>query len=152
MKDHNGPRLKVLHLCTDQAITQALEQMELTAAQGRILCFLAHSSQPPCPKDIEQTFCLSHPTVSGLLARLEKKEFIRICPDAQDKRCKRIHMLPKGEVCHQRMHQVIQDTEQRMVRGFTPEEKRLLTALLDRAICNMGANVCNLSPKEENKP
>ena len=76
MKKHYGPRLKMLHCCTDQAITSSLAEMELTAAQGHIMGFLAHQKEPPCPRDIEEAFQLSHPTVSGLLSRLEKKEFI----------------------------------------------------------------------------
>ena len=121
MKKHYGPRLRVLHCCTDQAITNALAQMELTAAQGRILGFLAR-----CP------------TVSGLLARLEKKEFIALRSDPDDRRCKRIWILEKGEVCNQHMQKTIEGIEQRLVQDFTREEQALFTGLLDRAITNMG--------------
>lgn len=138
MKKHYGPRLRVLHCCTDQAITNALAQMELTAAQGRILGFLARCPVPPCPKDIEEAFQLSHPTVSGLLARLEKKEFIALRPDPDDRRCKRIWILEKGEACNQHMQKTIEGIEQRLVQDFTPEEQALFTGLLDRAITNMG--------------
>ena len=58
---------------------------------------------------------MSHPTVSGLLSRLEKKEFIVIRPDETDRRCKRIRLLPKGEACHQKMHDVIRETEEKLV-------------------------------------
>ena len=138
MKKHYGPRLRVLHCCTDQAITNALAQMELTAAQGRILGFLARCPAPPCPKDIEEAFQLSHPTVSGLLARLEKKEFIALRSDPDDRRCKRIWILEKGEVCNQHMQKTIEGIEQRLMQDFTREEQALFTGLLDRAITNMG--------------
>ena len=75
---HYGHLVRILHWCTDQSMTNALEAMELTSAQGRIMGFLAHRTQPPCPKDIEEEFRLTHPTVSGLLSRLEKKEFIQL--------------------------------------------------------------------------
>ena len=75
---HYGPRLKILHCSTDQAITNALTEMDLTAAQGHILVFLAHRDTAPCPKDIEEFFHLSHPTVSGLLTRLERKGLQRL--------------------------------------------------------------------------
>ena len=68
--------LRILHWCADQAMTNALATMDLTAAQGHIMAYLDHQKAPPCPKDIEEAFHLSHPTVSGLLARMEKKGFI----------------------------------------------------------------------------
>ena len=147
-----GRLLKILDWCTDQTMTHALEAMELTSAQGRILGFLAHREEPPCPKDIEEEFQLTHPTVSGLLTRLEKKDFIEILPDANDRRCKRIHVRPKGRECMENMHQVIRNNETRLVAGFTEEEQALFADFLKRAIANMGGNPCHRpNHKEENK-
>lgn len=147
LPSHYGHLLRILHWCTDQAMTNALEEMELTAAQGHIMGFLFHQPQPPCPRDIEVEFRLSHPTVSGLLSRLEQKGFIQLRKDPSDRRCKRIYILPKGTQCHETMHQIIRSNEERMVQDFTPEEKELFAALLQRAITNMGHGPCH--PKEE---
>ena len=147
---HLGPRLKMLHFCTDQAMTNALAEMDLTCAQGHILVYLAHQQVAPCPKDIEEVFHLSHPTISGLLSRLEKREFIAIRPDAHDKRCKRIFLLAKGEASLQKMHSVVLDTETRLVQGFTPQEEETFTRLLDRAIENMGGSPFRI-PETEDK-
>lgn len=141
MKKRYGPRFRVLHSCVDQAITAALAQMGLTAAQGHIMGYLSRSPQPPCAHDIEAFFQLSHPTVSGLLSRLEKKEFIALRPDPNDKRCKRIYILPRGEACNQHMHETIDQFENQIVTDFTPEEQALFTSLLDRAITNMGGSL-----------
>lgn len=138
MQKHFGPRLKLLHCRTDQAITCALAEMDLTAAQGHIMGYLSHRSAPPCPRDLEEAFHLSHPTVSGLLSRLEKKEFIQLRPDPNDKRCKRIYILEKGEACNQRIRDAIQVIEHQLIQGFSAEEQAMFTRLLDRAIDNMG--------------
>lgn len=151
MSVHYGHLVRILHWCTDQSMTNALEEMELTASQGHIMGFIAHSKEPPCPRDVEEKFHLSHPTVSGLLARLEKKDFIRLLPDENDRRCKRIHVLPKGRECMENMHQVIRSNEKRLVEGFTEEEQRLFADFLSRAIQNMGASPCRKpTNKEEN--
>ena len=142
--------LRMLNSCTNQSMTNALEEMELTAAQGHIMGFLAHSKTPPCSRDIEEAFHLSHPTVSGLLSRLEKKGFIEFRTDEQDRRCKRIHILPKGKECHETMRQHIQETERRLVEGFSPEEQEKFFAFLERALVNMGAPATNYFHKEEN--
>lgn len=149
LQKHYGHYVRILHWCTDQSMTNALAQMELTAAQGHIMGYLAHRKEPPCPRDIEEEFHLSHPTVSGLLARMERKGFIRLQPDKADRRCKRIHILSKGWECEALMHQTIQENEERIVRGFTAQEKEQFAALLQRAIDNMGGGPCRQKHEEE---
>ena len=149
MPKHYGHMLRVLHWCTDQTMTGALAQMDLTAAQGHIMGYLAHSPNPPCSRDIEEAFQLSHPTVSGLLSRLEKKGFIEFRPDEKDRRCKRIHMLPKGQACIELMHRTIRENEERIVQGFSDAEKAQFASLLERAISNMGGSPCQRNQKEE---
>ena len=140
LEANNGFLIRILHWCTHQAMDNALEKMELTAAQGHIMAYLAHAEQPPCPRDLEAEFHLTHPTVSGLLSRLEQKGFIELRSDAKDRRCKRIYVLEKGVQCHELMHATIQENEQRMVSDFTAEEKEVFSLLLKRAIRNMGAD------------
>ena len=70
---HYGYLLKVLSGCMKASMDNALASMDLTSAQG------AHHGLPRTAvsaallPDIEETFHLSHPTVSGLLSRLEKE-------------------------------------------------------------------------------
>lgn len=130
-------------------MTGALASMDLTAAQGHIMGFIAHAGCPPCSRDIEEAFQLSHPTVSGLLSRLEKKGFVEFRPDEHDRRCKRIYILPKGRQCNEMMHNTILENERRMVRDFTEEEKAQFAGLLERAIANMGGGPEKRNHKEE---
>ena len=146
---HYGHLARILHWCARQSMGNALEKMELTAAQGRIMGFLAHTQSPPCPRDLEEEFQLSHPTVSGLLSRLEQKGFIELRTDPDDRRCKRIYVLPKGRECQELMHNTIMENEKRIVQGFTPEEQEQFAQLLQRAITNMGGSPCHRRHKEE---
>ena len=139
----------MLHSATDQAMTNALASMELTAAQGHIMGFITHRETAPCARDIEEKFHLSHPTVSGLLSRLEKKGFIEFRPDPQDRRCKRLYVLPKGMAVDETMRNAIRASEQQMVQDFTPEEKEQFAQLLTKAICNMGIDPTKCKPKED---
>lgn len=147
---HYGPMIRILHCRTSQSVTNALEAMELTSAQGHIMGYLAHHATPPCHRDIEEAFHLSHPTVSGLLARMEKKGFIELRTDENDRRCKRIYVLQKGKECHEVIQKTIQCTEKRIVRDFTPEEQAQFASLLERAVFNMGGNPNDHHHKEEN--
>lgn len=147
---HYGHLIRILEGSISQTMNGALARMELTSAQGRIMGFLAHRKEPPCPKDVEETFQLSHPTVSGLLARLEKKDFIELRTDPQDKRCKRVYILPKGWECNENMYKTILENEERIVQGFSDEEKQLFWELLARACRNMGSEP-HLPNEEDNK-
>ena len=149
MPKHYGHLLRILHWCTDQRITAALTDMDLTASQGPVLGYIAHRKDPPCARDVEEEFRLSHPTVSGLLSRLEKKGFVEFFPDAHDRRCKRIRLLPRGRECIDIMHRTIAQNETRLVQDFTDEEKELFLQFLRRAITNMGADPCKPPHKEE---
>ena len=149
--NHYGPLIRRLHSCTDQVMTESLDKMELTASQGHIMGFLARCAHPPCARDIQEEFHLSHPTVWGLLSRLEKKGFIEFRPDERDRRCKRIYVLPKGQQCQQAMRQNMLDTEARLVEGFTPEEQAQFLAFLKRAIDNMGASPEHHHKEETNQ-
>lgn len=149
MQSPFGHLVRILHWCTDQVMTSALERQELTASQGHIMGFLSRQSEPPCPRDIEAAFHLTHPTVSGILSRLEQKGFIHQHPDPNDRRCKRIYLSEKGLQCHDTMCRIILENEERMVQDFTTEEKELFLSLLQRAIANMGGGPCQRRNQEE---
>lgn len=146
---HYGHYMRILHWQFDQAVSNALAQMDLTAAQGHIMGYLTHRKEAPCSRDIEEAFHLSHPTVSGLLSRLEKKGFIEFRPDPKDRRCKRIYIQPKGYDCTETMHRIIQENEARIVSGFSDDEKELFAQFLKKAMSNMGQGPCCQKPKEE---
>ena len=151
MSVHYGHLIRILHWCTDQTMTDALNKLNLTAAQGRLMAFVVHrGEQPTYAKDVEAELHLTHPTVSGLLSRLEQKGFVELKTDPKDRRSKRILISEKGLACHERMHAVILENESRIVQGFSEEEKAQFACLLQRAI----DNVCpenGQSKKEEPK-
>lgn len=132
-------------------MNNALASMELTAAQGHIMGFITHRKEAPCARDIEEAFQLSHPTVSGIVSRLEQKGFVEIRLDENDRRCKRIYTLQKGLELNETMHQTIHATEEKLVQGFTEEEQAQFAELLQRAIHNLGGDLCKRKHKEEPK-
>lgn len=123
--------------------------MELTAAQGHLMGYLTHAEEPKCPRDVENAFQLSHPTVSGLLSRLEQKGFLELRTDPEDRRCKRIYLLSKAWQLDERIRQALSDAEKQMTNGFTQQEKDQFASLLQRAIHNMGGDFRCCPGKEE---
>lgn len=152
LKGHFGPIFRALHWCVDQAMNEALAEMDLTSSQGRILGYIVRRPQAPCARDIEEHFSLSHPSVSGTLSRLEKKGFIELRTDETDRRCRRIYLLPKGTTCTEQIAQRIQNIESRIIEGFTPEEQALFHSFALRALTNMGGTPCCRRHEEEPNP
>jgi len=149
---HYGHLIRILHWCCDQEMTENLEKMDLTASQGQLLTFVFHrGDRPTYAKDIEMSLRLSHPTVSGLLSRLEQKGFLTLETDPKDRRSKRIVLLEKGKTCQARMRQLLAEHEARLVRGFTPEEREQFQDLLQRAIQNLHPENGCVHQKEETK-
>ena len=150
-----GPRIKRISNALDRKRTLDIEDMELTSSQGMVLGFLSRrGGQGVNPGDICRHFGLAHPTVTGILQRLEAKGFIRFTADPEDRRRKQIAVTEKALDCQQRLRARFLETETQMTAGLEPEELERLRALLDRVIENIGAGCdgCGSSrPKEESK-
>ena len=135
-----GHSFKKLHFLMEHAINQRLVELDLTTAQGHAIGYLRRAKDPPCARDIETVYGLSHATVSGILSRMEAKGFIELRPDPVDRRIKRIFLLEKGHACSQEIRRHIQDTERSMAAGFSQEELALFRSFLSRAIGNLAVS------------
>lgn len=143
---HLGARVRVLSQNLKQAFDRKLTSLGLTSQQSYVLRYLfEHSEEKVYPKDIEKRFDLTHSTVSGLIQRLEAKDFVVCEPDDDDHRCKRIRMTAKAEECQQDIFRHIQSTERILTGGMSQEEVETFLRLLSLA----NDNLCAELQKEE---
>ena len=136
---HLGPRLRLLNQEIHQYMDERFAALELTGSQSFLLRCLMENEEV-YPKDLEQRFHLSHPTVSGILQRLESKGFITVEPSARDRRCKRIRATEKASLCQKEVCKSFAAMEQVMVKGMSDEDIELLIRLLDLAADNLKAS------------
>ncbi|MBQ4550421.1 MAG: winged helix-turn-helix transcriptional regulator [Oscillospiraceae bacterium] len=132
-----GHSFKKLHFLMEQLMNRKLQELELTSAQGHVIGFLRRSKEPPCARDLETVYGLSHATVSGILSRMEGKGFIEQRPDPKDRRIKRIYLLEKGTACSESIWRHIEESEGIMAEGFTAGELEQFRTYLRRAISNL---------------
>ena len=133
-----GPRLRFLNNRITQYMDQQFLALDLTSTQSFILHHLSlHENEAMYPKDIEKRFHLTHPTVSGVLQRLEAKNFIVIEPDRADRRCKRIRLTDRARRCDEAVGQAFETLERLMCSGMSEEEQQTLLRLLDLASANL---------------
>ena len=133
-----GPRLRYLNNRITQYMDQQFLALDLTSTQSFILHHLSlHENEAMYPKDIEKRFHLTHPTVSGVLQRLEAKNFIVIEPDRADRRCKRIRLTDRARRCDEAVWHAFETLERLMCSGMSEEEQQTLLRLLDLASANL---------------
>ena len=133
-----GPRLRYLNNRITQYMDQQFLALDLTSTKSFILHHLSlHENVAIYPKDIEKRFHLTHPTVSGVLQRLEAKNFIVIEPDRADRRCKRIRLTDRARRCDEAVGHAFETLERLMCSGMSEEEQQTLLRLLDLASANL---------------
>jgi len=148
-----SPRIKRISNALERKRTLDLEDMDLTSSQAFVLGYLLrHREQAVTPGDICRHFGLSHPTVTGILQRLECKGFLRYVEDSADRRKKQICVTEKAQEIQHCAQQRCQETETFISSGLSEDEIRTLVGLLDRVIANIGQvdglDACQ-RPKEE---
>ncbi len=86
-KDHVGFYVKKINDFLQINANEYLKKYDLTFSQMHILLFIAMKNNGSVQqKEIEQYFDLKHPTVVGLLKRLEKKNLLEVRENPDDRR------------------------------------------------------------------
>lgn len=118
-----GLLIKGIHEQLEKRANLMLRQFDLTLTQTRVLFYLHdHQGEKTTPKDIEDYFGVTHPTVVGLLQRLEGKGFIVSEPDEGDRRCRVVRLAADGPLDRVLCKMPPESMEPMLTRGLTPAE------------------------------
>ncbi len=125
-----------------QRMQQSSESLGLTATQSMFLHHLWYREhilqQPTYAKDLEAFFEIKHPTVSGILQRMESAGFLTFQASDTDRRCKTIHLTELAEATHAQAEHHIQQTESLLLQGMTEAEIAEFRRLLKLVSGNLG--------------
>ena len=134
-------------MITDKIKIQAdanLAQHDLTLTQSRVLGYLEQNGGIATQKEIEGFLQVSHPTVAGVIGRMEQKGFVSCRADPADKRSKLVCQTPRAaeiahdaEIAHE-MQATIAAAEQQMLRSLTPKQIAALEASLRTIYADLG--------------
>jgi len=140
MQQHDdiGFIIKLINECIEKKANQTLKQFDLTLSQARILFYLHdHNEATTSQKDLEDFFEVTHPTIIGILNRLEGKCFIRSETNSKDKRVKNIFLTDKGINLFCSMDHFRKTIEQKMIQDLTSDQIRELHASLKTVYKNI---------------
>lgn len=111
---------------------------EITYAQGKILWYLhKHENEPVGMRDIEKYFDCSHATVFGIVSRLVEKGYVYLEPNPSDKRSKLVKMTEKEMQSFSAVKRRRRETENKLLKGFSDEDKKQICTFLDRIYQNL---------------
>ena len=140
---HIGPKIKALSTAMAQELNRSTAELGLTSSQAFFLGYLVHHRERPVyPRDLEREFEFSHPTVSGVLRRLESKGFVTFQPGENDRRCKQVLLTEKAMEYHAAIGRRLLQTEQKALAGLSETEVAELHRLLGIVMNNMGVTRC----------
>lgn len=129
----------------DRAFKRMLDEragiMGLTSVQlrvlGRISLLEAAGVCEINQRDLEEAVQVTHPTMTGIIKRLENKGFVTCTPSSIDKRYKKITCTPKGAGVHRELAEQDQEVLLKLCHGFTQEDIDTFQQLTSRLLENV---------------
>lgn len=101
------------------------DALGITSSQASVMLFLFKNRRKEITQqNIQASLMLSHPTITGLMQRLESKGFIKRTSDPKDARCKFVTLTEKGCDIERRLKKNNRGMEERALLGLSLEEQR----------------------------
>ncbi len=139
-----------------QDMRQSSEQLGLTPSQGMFLHHIWFRQEmlhrDTYARDLEQFFDIKHPTVSGILQRMEAAGFVRFEENRMDRRCKAIRLTQKAADAHLQATAHIEQSEARLTANMTEAEVGEFRRLLQLAADSFGVCLKPTLPQEKEDP
>lgn len=107
-----------------------LKNSNLTLAQSRVLAFLASQGGQATQKEIEVFLEVSHPTVVGIISRMEQNGHLHCWVDEKDKRNKIVAWTEQAKALDDEMERRIAANEKRLLASLSEEEIKTLKQML----------------------
>lgn len=106
----------------------------ITLTQSRVLAYLNSQGGEATQKEIEIFLNVSHPTVVGVVSRMEQNGYVTCRFDAADKRNKLVRLTEQAHRADMELDRKMRANEQRMLHSLSEEEiddlKRMLSIIL----------------------
>ncbi|MGN0135963.1 MarR family transcriptional regulator [Anaerotignum sp.] len=125
-----GYYIKTIHEKIKVHADADLKRHHLTLAQSRVLIYLTEAGGEATQKEIETFLEVSHPTVVGIVSRMEQNGHVTCWMDPRDKRNKIVRLTEQAVSLGNEMISLIEQQEQEMLASLSAEEiNALLHAL-----------------------
>lgn len=138
MKQPLGFILKQIHDKFQKDLNLLNKKEDITASQSVVLWNLyRHSDKITTQKQLQEHLQLAHPTVIGLLKRLEEKGLVEISTNQDDKRCRNISLTQTALAKQEEIRKRRETCEKIICKGMSEEEVETLRRLLGIVLNNL---------------
>lgn len=117
-----------------------LKKWDLTFSQAHVLKTLYVNQGQATQKEIEKQLGVSHPTVSGLIHRLEKNGYVTSEIDKRDKRNRIVTLTDRAMEHRAVVMEGRKKIENLLLSDFSPAEITELDSLLEHLLLNLTEN------------
>ncbi len=107
-----------------------LKHYNLTLAQSRVFAFLHSNGGQATQKEIEVFLEVSHPTVVGIVSRMEQNGYVTSWVDEHDRRNKIVRLTKQAEALGMDMEHNIFANEQMMLSSLSDADIERLREML----------------------
>lgn len=107
-----------------------LKHSNLTLAQSRVLAFLDSQGGQATQKEIEVYLEVSHPTVVGIISRMEQNGHLQCWVDETDKRNKIVALTEQAKALGEEMKQRILANEKMLLASLSDADIKKLKQML----------------------
>lgn len=114
-----------------------LKRHGLTLTQSRVLVYLESAGGTATQKELEEHLRVSHPTVTGIVSRMEQNGFLRTQTDSCDRRNKIVSIADKAYLTGRDMTDAISEFEKKLVSGLSEQELSELKRMLGIILSNL---------------
>ena len=114
-----------------------LKNQGLTLAQSRVLTFLNVQDGIATQKEIEDYLQVSHPTVVGLVSRMEQNELVETWFDPENRRNKMVRLTEKSKKIGENMDEVTEQHDKALLNGLSEQEQAELNRMLNIILKNL---------------
>lgn len=127
-----------INIQLDQLVNQSLAEEDITVVQAQILLHVLRRAEAGTSVTaLHQELHYSKATVSSLVKRLRQKGYVRVEPCREDDRRRLLFGTEKGLRVRKFLEDSIRDAEDRLYRGFSPQELSTLDHLQRKMLHNL---------------
>lgn len=131
MKKEISLMLKLINDNFHSKVDAHVRSENMTASQSRVLHFIRFSGGVTTQKQIEDFLEVSHPTVVGLLSRMQKSGYIECGYDDTHGKNKIVRETAKAVAFDESMRAFFDSANAELLEGLTQDEKDELMRLLE---------------------
>lgn len=143
-----GFKMKAIYDALGRGANRSFKELDITFSQLSLLSNLMVQGGQTTQRHLEQLMGVSHPTVVGLVQRLEAKGYVTSFFSVEDARMKIVAITDLGGAVAGRADGHRRLSERAMVRGLSDDEVAQLKSMLDRVYANIVAMEGSASPGE----